>query len=312
MISISVCMIVKDEERVLERCLKCAAPFADEIVIVDTGSSDRTKEIALRYTDKVYDFKWIDDFSAARNHAYSLCTGDYVYMADADEVIDEENIKRILELKESLSQDTEIVQMVYKNQLEYNTTYNFDDELRPKLYKRSRSFVFEGRVHEAVRTEPVIFDSKIEIIHKPESLHSKRDFSLFIKAIAADGFLPERLKGMYLRELAVSGEDEDFLESSEYFKKAVEEETDEDLLRSELFVLMRASRIMGDTAAFMKYSHRALALGACSETAFELGEYYRTNGEDKEALIWYTNAASQTQPLLNIKYGGEYPEKYLQ
>ena len=67
MITISVCMIVKNEERVLERCLDSLRGLMDELIIVDTGSADRTKEIAARYTDKIYDFAWVGDFSAARN-----------------------------------------------------------------------------------------------------------------------------------------------------------------------------------------------------------------------------------------------------
>ncbi len=311
MISVSVCMIVKNEEKVLERCLECLKSIADEIVITDTGSSDRTKEIAKRYTDRVFDLEWTDDFSAARNFAFLHCTKDYVYMADADEVIDGENAAKFIALKETLSEDTEIVQMKYKNQLEYNTTYNFDEELRPKLYKRVRSFVFEGRVHESVRLEPVVLDSDITIIHKPQSLHSKRDFSLFKKAVELDGGLDARLRGMYARELAVSGKDCDFVEAADYFKKAVEEEKDEDLLRAGLYILMRAARVEDDSLSFMKYSHRALALGACSESAYEIAVYYDKKGQTDEAGIWYCNAATQTEPLLNVKFGKEYPESRL-
>ena len=99
MITISLCMIVKNEESVLERCLDSVADLVDEIIIVDTGSTDRTKEIATRYTDKIYDFKWIDDFSAARNFSFSKATMDYIYVADADEVIDDENSKKFKILK---------------------------------------------------------------------------------------------------------------------------------------------------------------------------------------------------------------------
>ena len=77
MITISLCMIVKDEEDVLARCLESAADTADEIIIVDTGSADATKEIARRYTDKVYDFAWTDDFSAARNFSFSKAEMEY-------------------------------------------------------------------------------------------------------------------------------------------------------------------------------------------------------------------------------------------
>ena len=89
MIQISLCMIVKDEEKVLERCLASVADLMDEIVVVDTGSTDKTKEIAKKYTDKIYDFKWVDDFSAARNFAFSHASKDYVLSMDADEVLED-------------------------------------------------------------------------------------------------------------------------------------------------------------------------------------------------------------------------------
>ena len=71
-------MIVKNEEKHLARCLDTVRDLMDEIIIVDTGSADRTKEIAARYTDRIYDFAWIDDFSAARNFAFSMAGCDYI------------------------------------------------------------------------------------------------------------------------------------------------------------------------------------------------------------------------------------------
>lgn len=65
MCTISLCMIVKNEESVLARCLDSVRGIADEIILVDTGSTDATKDIARRYTDKVFDFVWVDDFAAA-------------------------------------------------------------------------------------------------------------------------------------------------------------------------------------------------------------------------------------------------------
>ena len=91
MATISLCMIVKNEEKVLARCLDSIQDLMDEIIIVDTGSFDRTKEIAAKYTDRIYDFVWDNDFAAARNFSFSKAGCDYIYTADADEVIDEEN-----------------------------------------------------------------------------------------------------------------------------------------------------------------------------------------------------------------------------
>ncbi|MDE5863328.1 MAG: glycosyltransferase family 2 protein, partial [Lachnospiraceae bacterium] len=161
MITISTCMIVKNEERLLARCLECVRVFSDEIIIVDTGSTDRTKEIAAGYTDKIYDFQWVNDFSAARNFSFSKATKEYIYVADADEVIDDENIRQILDLKKVLLPEIDIVQMYYANQLEFGTTYNYDKEYRPKLVKRLRQFIWQDPLHETIKLEPVIYDSDI-------------------------------------------------------------------------------------------------------------------------------------------------------
>ncbi|MBQ9385174.1 MAG: glycosyltransferase, partial [Ruminiclostridium sp.] len=81
MITISVCMIVKNEEKQLRACLDSLKPIADEIIICDTGSTDGTKAIAAEYTDRIYDFPWIDDFAAARNFVFSKATMEYIYTA---------------------------------------------------------------------------------------------------------------------------------------------------------------------------------------------------------------------------------------
>ena len=89
MASVSLCMIVRDEAAVLERCLKSARGIADEICITDTGSSDETREIAARY-GRVTEFPWCDDFSAARNFSFEQAHMDYILWLDADDVLDED------------------------------------------------------------------------------------------------------------------------------------------------------------------------------------------------------------------------------
>ncbi len=103
MVSISLCMIVKNEEKVLARCLDSLAPYMDEIIIVDTGSTDATKEIAGRYTRQVYDFAWTGSFADARNFAASKATKEYIYTADAVEYLDADNQQRLKQLKAVLS-----------------------------------------------------------------------------------------------------------------------------------------------------------------------------------------------------------------
>lgn len=89
--TLSLCMIVKNEERFLEQCLLSVQGLVDEIIIVDTGSTDKTVDIARRFTEKVYAFQWCDDFAAARNESLKQATGDWIFVLDADEAIAEQD-----------------------------------------------------------------------------------------------------------------------------------------------------------------------------------------------------------------------------
>ena len=113
MSSLSLCMIVKNEEAVLERILKPISEIMDEILIADTGSSDRTKEIAEQYTSQIFDFVWCDDFSAARNFLVEKVRTDYWMWLDADDVLNEENLEKMKKLKAALDGETDVVMMEY-------------------------------------------------------------------------------------------------------------------------------------------------------------------------------------------------------
>ena len=310
--TISVCMIVKNEEKNLADCLNCLQDIADEIIIVDTGSTDSTKTIASKYTDKVYDFEWIDDFAAARNFAFSKATQDYIYSADADERLDEENRRKFLVLKEAMLPEIEIVQMYYCNQLENNTIYSFDKEYRPKLYKRVRQFVWQERIHEAVALEPVVFDSDIEIIHKPSAGHGSRDLSVFASMVKNGENVSKRLREIYAKELYITGKIEDFEAAESFLIKWTEETADEDELKQASSVLARYYRLKGDDAAFMKYALKVTALNGSSEMCCEIGEYYYARKDYDEAAMWFYNAANETQALLGISYQEELPVERLE
>ena len=122
MATLSLCMIVKNEEAVISRCLESVKAAADEIIIVDTGSTDKTKEIALSYTPQVFDFKWADDFSAARNYSFSKASMDYIMWLDADDVITEDNTVKLTALKNQLKDESAVM-------MKYNTA--FDEDGKP-------------------------------------------------------------------------------------------------------------------------------------------------------------------------------------
>lgn len=312
MITISLCMIVKNEEAVLERCLNSIADLMDEIIIVDTGSQDNTKEIAKRYTDKVFQFQWVDDFSKARNFSFSKATKDYIYVADADEVLDDKNRKKLKDLKQVLLPEIDIVQMYYCNQLLHNTSYNYDKEYRPKLYKRIRTFQWVEPLHERVQIEPIIYDSEIEVIHMPQSNHGARDFSNFLKMIQRGESVSRHLHAMYAKELLIAGKEQDFFHAKPFFLSSIIDTTRSlDEIKEAACILTKVFRLEKDTHNMFKYALKDLVTGVSAEIAYEIGEYFFEIGECDEACNWLYNAAYETESILDIRYSKELPRKRL-
>ena len=308
MVTFSVCMIVKNEERVLERCLNSIAELMDEIIIVDTGSTDKTKQIAGKFTDKIYDFTWTGDFSKARNFAFEKASCDYIYSADADEILDEENREKLRQLKETILPEIDLVQMKYTNQLEYGTIYNYDEELRPKLFKRVRTFRFEEPIHEMVVLEPVIYDSDIVIIHTPQESHTSRDIAAFERLVGEGEKLSKRLHNLYAKELFISGTKADCIRAVPFFEDSAMDGTRSlDEVKEACCVAARGSRLSGNVPAFFKYALKCVAADGCAEICCELGQYYMDAGDYKEAVLWFYNAAYETECILNIKCRDELP-----
>ncbi|MCM1335314.1 MAG: glycosyltransferase family 2 protein [Bacteroides sp.] len=301
MITISVCMIVKNEEGRLRRCLECLKPIADEILIADTGSTDRTKEIAAEFTDHIYDFPWVGDFSAARNFIFSKARMDYIYTADADEELDAANIRRFLDLKKVLLPEIEIVQMRYLNLMEENTAYNARRELRPKLYRRLRTFEWIDPIHETVRLDPIVYDSEIEILHKAEGNHAKRDLAAFRKAIAGGTRLSKKLHSMYAKELLIAGDPDDLAAAEGFFRESyTDERRTPDERREAACVLARCYRLRGEVAAFFRVILRELPYGYTAELCTEIGAYFYEAGDFAEALCWYNDAIYEVEAVVSV------------
>ena len=307
MATISLCMIVKNEEAVLERCLDRIADLMDEIIIIDTGSTDRTKELAAKYTSKVYDFKWTNDFSAARNFSFSKATMEYIYTADADEILDEANRERFRRLKLALLPEIEIVQMKYVTESEFDTVLNTKKEYRPKLFKRLRTFTWIDPIHETVRLNPVIFDSDIEILHCPQSLHSKRDFSIFIKAFEHDGQFSPKVRRMYAKELLKTGDKKDFMDAKPIFRMILDNDLSDDARKEAACVLARVYRLEDNKNEFFKLTMKDMLTTPCSEICYELGTYFSAQRDYTEAVLWYYNAAYETSSILDIHTSGDLP-----
>ncbi|MGN1315099.1 MAG: glycosyltransferase family 2 protein [Lachnospiraceae bacterium] len=308
MATVSVCMIVKNEEAVLARCLDSLQGLYEELIIVDTGSVDRTREIAARYTDKLYEFAWTGSFSDARNFSFSKASCEYIYAADADEVMDEENRRKFLLLKEALLPEVEIVQMYYGNQLSQTSIYNFDRELRPKLYKRQREFIWQEPIHEAVRLEPVIFDSDIVITHLPQGQHADRDLTAFEKMLEKGEAISERLQDIYLRELYFVGQVHNLKKAGSWLEKLCEVNAPEsDAFQKAAALLCRKAVLTEDFPLLLKYGLKGVATKGSSELCLELGKYFQGKKDYAEAILWYHNAVEETESLMALKASTDEP-----
>lgn len=112
MATVSLCMIVRNEEKVLARCLDSVRGIADEICITDTGSTDKTREIAAQY-GTVQVFPWCDDFSAARNFSFAQARMDHTLWLDADDVLLPSDRQKLLALKAELDGTADVVMLPY-------------------------------------------------------------------------------------------------------------------------------------------------------------------------------------------------------
>lgn len=201
MVTISLCMIVRDEEDVIGRCLESVADLVDEIIIVDTGSKDRTKEIAANYTDRIYDFTWIDDFSAARNFAFEKAECKYCMWLDADDVMQEADREAFAKLKAELTEDTNVVMMKYNTGFDAkgNVTFSY---YRERIIKNHVGMKWLGAIHEVIVPVGKVEHSECAVTH--QKLHPSdpdRNLRIFEKMLADGVALDPRQQFYYGREL---------------------------------------------------------------------------------------------------------------
>jgi tetratricopeptide (TPR) repeat protein len=147
-LTISLCMIVKDEEAMIARCLQAARDAVDEIVVVDTGSTDRTVEIAESLGARVLHHEWDGDFSAARNVSFAAATSDWVMYLDADEVLVADDVERLRALAGRTWREAFfLTEINHTGDLEDGTAITHD---AMRLFRNRPEYRFEGRIHEQI------------------------------------------------------------------------------------------------------------------------------------------------------------------
>lgn len=231
---VSICIITKNEKDKLEKCLKSFQPTGYDIIVVDTGSTDGTKEMVAKYTPYLYDFTWVNDFSAARNFAISKVKSEYIIMADSDETLKEWD-KKVFERR--LKEHPKGLGSIRKENLldEEGTDYTISNE--PRVFSKNH-YHYEGSIHEQVVSlsskvkKREYYDSTLCFIHTgyigtPEEKERKvkRNIVLLeaeLEKNPEDVYIWFQIgKGYYMVK--------DYENACKYFGKALEFDVDESL-----------------------------------------------------------------------------------
>lgn len=288
MIEISLCMIVKNEESILGRCLESVKDFADEIIIVDTGSTDKTKEVATRYGAKLYDFEWCDDFGKARNFSFSKATKDFIFWLDADDYITEENLQKMWELKEELTLAIDTVTMHYSlvRDTNGNTTYSLR---RNRLVKRSLGFLWRGRIHEYLEVFGRTMHSDISIYHDKQKPHTQRNIAIF-KLMEQEGeVFSDRDLFYYANELF---DHKHYAQAIDKYIELLERETAwvEDLKTATLN-LVQCLTLTNQEERKIKFILNTFKWGVPrADIVCQLAAYYMGKGDYISSVFWYKTA----------------------
>lgn len=288
MITISLCMIVKNEEEVIGRCLDSVSGLVDEINIVDTGSTDETKDIVKKYTNRIFDFPWIDDFAAARNFSFQQATKKYILWLDADDVFTEENREKFKILKQSLQQSTDSVSMGY--QLSFDNEGNVTSFLkRNRLVKKDNKFLWIGAVHEYLAVSGNIYDSDVAVTHSPLSHDHERNLRIYNKIVDSGGILTPRDTFYYANELVDHSK---FEEAIHYYESFLNSELGwiEDNIRA-CFKLADCYHALNDNGRELNSTLRTLTYDVPRpEACCRLGYYFMQQNKNTEAIYWYSQA----------------------
>ncbi|MCR8845361.1 glycosyltransferase [Paenibacillus sp. SC116] len=293
-IKISLCMIVKNEEESLQRCLDSVSDIVDEVIIVDTGSTDNTKLIAGQNGAKLYNFEWVDDFSAARNFAFSKATKEYILWLDADDVIESKDRIALKELKRNLSRDIKSVSMPY-----VLTTNESGEPLfslrRNRLVRRDANFTWIGPVHEYLEVSGPIFHSEICVYHKKDKQYTDRNLRIYENRLAAgEAFTPRDLY-YYANELKDHARYKEALDCYEQFLET-KQGWYEDCIQACLKMESCHEKLNQESERLSVLFRSFEYDKPHSDICCQIGEWMLTNKRHHQAIYWFEQATQLVIP----------------
>lgn len=315
--NLSICIIAKNEEKNIARCLQCLVPMGFEIVVVDTGSLDHTKEIAREYTDKVYDFIWCNDFAAARNYAISKANGAYILSLDCDEFLEPLDAEGLLQiLKQHPGQVGRIrLKNVFSQSNERRENLEWLNRIFPK-----KEFYYTGRIHEQITAKNgalyETYETPVSVVHTGYDLttedrekKTRRNITLLQqelerllreqRASSAEGcgdsfgqipyILYQLGKSYYMAE--------DYVTACEYFSKGLSYDLNPkleyviDMVETYGYALINSGQV--ETALFFENIYEEFAGSA--DFQFLMGLIYMKNARFEDAVGEFKKATKHAQ-----------------
>jgi glycosyltransferase involved in cell wall biosynthesis len=287
-------MIVRNEEEVLARCLDSVHDLVDEIVIVDTGSTDRTKEIAARYTDRIHELEWTDDFAKARNYSFSLATQEYTMWLDADDFLKERDREKLRELKKSLDPVVDSVVMEYHLAFDANGNPVVMSR-RNRIVKRSRQFRWFNPVHEYLLVDGNYYLTDIAVSHGRVHHNTKRNLHILEKIIESNGELAGRDVLYYANELSDVGKHEEATEQYHRFLDSPVEYFEDHLMACAR--LSACYHELGNHELKLITLLRSMAYDTPrADFCCSIGQCFQDREEFKKAIYWFKLALTQERP----------------
>lgn len=287
---ISLCMIVKNEDDVLKRCIDSVKDVVDEIIIVDTGSTDNTIKEAESLGAKIYNFQWVNDFGKARNYAFSKATKDYILWLDADDILNPKDIESFKSLKASMDGTVDSYTMNYVLTIGANGDF-LNNIRRNRLVKRQNNFKWIGQVHEYLEVFGQIIHTDINILHKKEKTYSNRNLSIYKSMIESGTELSPRDTYYYANELY---DNLMYDEAIEYYTRFIDSKLGwvEDIKRA-CIKLSECYQAKNDTDTALKSLLIALEYDTpSSDLCCKLGYIFKGEDNNELALYWFKQATA--------------------
>ncbi|MGL5764656.1 MAG: glycosyltransferase, partial [Sarcina sp.] len=284
-LKLSLCMIVRDEEKTLERCLNSVKEFIDEIILIDTGSIDETKQIGGMFGAKIFDYKWEENFAKARNYSFSKASGDYILWLDGDDYVMKEEKEKIINVLSGINKNVDYISGGYIIKRSEEGEVNLSLR-RNRIVKREKNFQWVGEVHEFLDVNGNGIYGDFFIEHGKIKSITDRNLQIYRKLELTGRHFQSRELFYYGNELRDNGFYEEAIEKyEEFLKKNDGWIEDQKLAYIKIIECLNESKRIGEIE---KYAYKSFELDLPrAEICCALGAYYLEIREYQRAIFWY-------------------------